>query len=83
MTNAVQRSDFGHNDAQREEFRRQQDIWAQEIRRADERVQKFKEESDLHFREKKMLMDDLQKIQEKVEVRDHEIMRLHQMYQGG
>ena len=45
MTNAVDGGAAGAG-ASMEEFKRQQDIWAEELKKADARAQKFKEEVD-------------------------------------
>lgn len=60
-----------------------QNAWAQEVRKADERCQTYhtsilelqkKNESEQHF---------VQELTQKIKVRDEEILRLHDMYQPG
>ena len=66
-----------------EHFQRQQEIWAVELRRADERADKFKDEADALAQAKHQLQQELILLSDKVKVRDQEIARLHTVYQGG
>jgi len=66
-----------------EHFKRQQEIWAQELRRADERADKFKQEADHLVHSKGQLQSELNLLKDQVQARDQEIARLHSTYQGG
>lgn len=66
-----------------EEFKRQQDIWAEELRKADARAQKFKEEVDGMLDIKRQMRTENVALQEKCLARDQEIQRLHHSYKGG
>ena len=54
-----------------------------ELRRADERADKFKDEADTLAQAKHQLQQELSLVSDKVKVRDQEIARLHAAYQGG
>ena len=66
-----------------EDFKKQQEIWAQELRRSDERAQKFKEEIDELLVTKRQLTQQATQLNEKIAVREQEIQRLHSTYKGG
>lgn len=61
----------------------QQNVWAEELRRADERALKFK--SDLVEADQKRVELDrhIKELERAILVRDQEILRLATLYQGG
>lgn len=56
---------------------------AQEIKRADERAQKFKNENDRLIELKRSLEGENQDLKDKVRIREQEISRLHLAFNGG
>ena len=58
-------------------------MWAQELRRADERADKFKDEAEKLRSEKQTLIYENSELAEKVQAREMEISRLHSSYKGG
>lgn len=66
-----------------DEFKRQQDIWAEELRKADARAQKFKDSVDELQEIKRQLKSDNASLEEKIHSRDQEILRLQKQYKGG
>jgi chromosome segregation ATPase len=82
MTRALDGGASG-NQRDNEEFRLQQDLWAQELKKADARAQKFKEDLDRLAEDKRELRSESVALQEKVFAREQEIQRLQQSYRGG
>ena len=58
-------------------------MWSSELRRAEERAQKFKDEVDQLLESKRHLRAENSSLQEQVHARDQEIARLHSSYKGG
>lgn len=71
------------NNSASSELKMQNEMWAQELRRADERAQKFKDEVDRLLDTKRQLKSENDKLVEKVHAREEEIARLHKSYRGG
>ena len=57
--------------------------WVEEISRADERSEHFRNEAELQRKRKAELEERLQQIERQVYIREEEIKRLHNLYEGG
>ena len=64
-------------------MKQQQDIWAQELRRSDERAVKFKNDNDQLMQSKRALEAENQDLKNRVQNREQEISRLHLAFNGG
>ena len=62
---------------------KQQNVWAEELRRADERALKFKQDLLEGQQSRKDLENRLKELQHGVAARDQEIVRLGMLYKGG
>jgi len=58
-------------------------VWASELRKADERADRFKQELDFIRNEKNKMLDENRSLFDKVRAREAEIERLHHSYKGG
>ena len=63
-------------------YQSQQDVWAEELRRADDRCNKFKEEIAELQRVNQEMENDIFLLNEKVSVREQEINRLNVVASG-
>lgn len=61
----------------------QQNIWAEELRRADERVLRFKQDAFESGRKLQEADAKLKELEKGLVVREQEIQRLSQLYRGG
>lgn len=61
----------------------QQQIWAEELRRADERAGKFRGELAESERRRQEMLEVIRDMERRVAARDQEIARLGQLYRGG
>ena len=61
----------------------QQSIWAEELRRADERAGKFRVELAESERRRQELQEQIRDMERRMGARDQEITRLGQLYRGG
>lgn len=62
---------------------RQQEVWAQELRRADERAEKFKQQCEDMQSKLAAQSNQINSLKSQIEARDQEIQRLHASYVGG
>ncbi len=61
----------------------QQQVWAEELRRADERVLKFKQDMALQEGQRQELEARVKDLEKAIVTRDQEIQRLSLLYKGG
>lgn len=79
-------SDSQNFDPNREDLlltNQQQNIWAEELRRADERVQRFKQDASASERRLSEAEVKLKELEKGLLAREQEIHRLGQLYRGG
>lgn len=58
-------------------------VWAEELRRADERAQEFQQQIQALELERNNLTEVQRMLEDKVKTRDNEIVRLSSLYEGG
>ena len=66
-----------------EEINQNNEAWAMELRRADERSHTFKEAAEGQERRRKQVEERFEYLEGQVRARDDEIGRLNDLYQGG
>ena len=72
-----------HETRNADEFKKQMKIWQDEVKKAEERAQRFKEEVDKLLDSKRHMRAENASLLERVQAREQEIQRLHSSYKGG
>ena len=65
------------------DYQTQQEVWAQELRRADDRSHKFKQDLEVLDKQKQSLEVKIKDQEHAIMVREQEIQRLTLLYKGG
>ena len=83
MTNTFPQESEREIVSSKDEYTREQKLWAEELRNADQRAEKYRNDLTQINRESEQLADNLAQTQDQVLQREQEIMRLQALFEGG